>query len=307
MRAVRAAAGSAANVNTQCRTYLDLVLWHSTLPWLPGSAHNMLNYPEIDPVAIALGPVQIHWYGLTYLAGLAFAWGLAARRSTRTDSPLGRQQVDDLLFYAALGVVLGGRMGYAIFYGGERLAQDPTWLLRVWEGGMSFHGGMLGVIVATFWYARSQKIAFGPLLDFVAPLAPLGLALGRIGNFIGQELWGRAADVPWAMVFPRDPLQIARHPSQLYQFALEGLLLFAILFWFSSRVRPTWAVSGVFALGYGVLRFVAEFFREPDAHLGIQAFGWMTRGQILCVPMIFLGLYMLWYAYGRTGARSSKH
>lgn len=267
----------------------------------------MLTYPEIDPVAIALGPVQIHWYGLTYLAGLAFAWGLAARRSMRADSPLGRQQVDDLLFYAALGVVLGGRMGYAIFYGGERLAQDPTWLLRVWEGGMSFHGGMLGVIIATFWYARSQKIAFGPLLDFVAPLAPLGLALGRLGNFIGQELWGRAADVPWAMVFPRDPLQIARHPSQLYQFALEGLLLFAILFWFSSRVRPTWAVSGVFALGYGVLRFVAEFFREPDAHLGIQAFGWMTRGQILCVPMILLGFYMLWYAYGRTGARSSKH
>ncbi|WOJ97556.1 prolipoprotein diacylglyceryl transferase [Congregibacter brevis] len=267
----------------------------------------MLTYPEIDPVAVSLGPLQIHWYGLTYLAGLAFAWGLAVRRSKRADSPLVREQVDDLLFYAALGVVLGGRMGYAIFYGGERLAQDPTWLLRVWEGGMSFHGGMLGVIVATFWYARRQKISFGPLLDFVAPLAPLGLALGRLGNFIGQELWGRAADVPWAMVFPKDPLQLARHPSQLYQFALEGMLLFFILFWFSSRPRPTWAVSGVFALGYGLLRFTAEFFREPDAHLGIQAFGWMTRGQMLCVPMILLGLYMLWFAYQRSGARLSKN
>lgn len=266
----------------------------------------MLTYPEIDPVAVALGPLQIHWYGLTYLAGLAFAWGLATKRSRRPDSPVSREQVDDLLFYAALGVVLGGRMGYAIFYGGERLAQDPSWLLRVWEGGMSFHGGMLGVIVATFWYARRQKIAFGPLLDFVAPLAPLGLALGRLGNFIGQELWGRAADVPWAMVFPRDPLQIARHPSQLYQFALEGMLLFVILFWFSSRPRPTWAVSGVFALGYGLLRFAAEFFREPDAHLGIQAFGWMTRGQILCVPMILLGLYMLWFAFLRTATPASK-
>jgi phosphatidylglycerol:prolipoprotein diacylglycerol transferase len=266
----------------------------------------MLTYPEIDPVAIALGPVKIHWYGLTYLAGLAFAWVLAARRSARPDSPLKRQQVDDLVFYGALGVVLGGRLGYSLFYGAERLAEDPSWLLRVWEGGMSFHGGMLGVIFATFLYARSQKIAFGPLLDFVAPLAPLGLALGRIGNFIGQELWGRAADVPWAMVFPRDPLQLARHPSQLYQFALEGMLLFAVLLWFSARPRPTWAVSGVFALGYGLLRFTAEFFREPDAHLGIQAFGWMTRGQILCVPMIALGVYMLWYAYGRTATRSSK-
>ena len=266
----------------------------------------MLTYPEIDPVAIALGPLKVHWYGLTYLAGLAFAWGLAARRSARADSPLARQQVDDLLFYAALGVVLGGRMGYAIFYGTERLAQDPAWLLRVWEGGMSFHGGLLGVIFATFLYARSQRIPFGRLLDFVAPLAPLGLALGRLGNFIGQELWGRAADVPWAMVFPRDPAQIPRHPSQLYQFALEGLLLFVIVFLFSRRPRPIWAVSGVFSLGYGLLRFAAEFFREPDAHLGIQAFGWMTRGQILCIPMILLGLYLLWYAYGRSGARSSR-
>ncbi len=265
----------------------------------------MLAYPEIDPVAIAIGPLKIHWYGLTYLAGLAFAWWLAVRRSAQPHTPLVRQQVDDLIFYCALGVVLGGRLGYVFFYGGERLAEDPAWLLRVWEGGMSFHGGMLGVIAATFFYARRQGVGFGRLLDFVAPLAPLGLALGRLGNFIGQELWGRPADVPWAMVFPRDPLQLARHRSQLYQFALEGMLLFFILLWFSRRPRPTWAVSGVFALGYGVLRFSVEFFREPDAHLGIQAFGWMTRGQILCVPMMLLGLYLLWFAYGRNPASRS--
>lgn len=265
----------------------------------------MLTYPEIDPVALALGPLKIHWYGLTYLVGLGFAWWLAMKRSQRVDSPLQRQQVDDLIFYAALGVVLGGRVGYVIFYGGDRLANDPSWLLRVWEGGMSFHGGLLGVMVATAIFARRQGVAIGSMLDFVAPLAPLGLALGRLGNFIGQELWGRPADVPWAMVFPRDPLQLARHPSQLYQFALEGMLLFALILWFSRRPRPRWAVAGAFALGYGVLRFAAEFFREPDAHLGIQAFGWMTRGQILCVPMLLVGGVMLFIAY--RGGQSVEH
>ncbi len=262
----------------------------------------MLPYPEIDPVAIALGPVKIHWYGLTYLAGIAFGWWLAVKRSARPDSPVARGQVDDLIFYSALGVVLGGRFGYALFYGGEKLAEDPTWLLRVWQGGMSFHGGFLGVLFAMFLFARRHKIGFWPLMDFVAPLVPLGLGLGRLGNFIGQELWGRATDVPWAMVFPRDPLQLARHPSQLYQFALEGVLLFAVVFWFSSKPRPTCAVSGVFSLGYGCVRFFAEFFREPDQHLGFQAFGWVTRGQILSLPMIALGVILLVIAYrGGTG------
>lgn len=263
----------------------------------------MLAYPEIDPVAISIGPLQVHWYGLTYLAGLSFAWWLAARRSARPQSPVSREQVDDLIFFAALGVVLGGRIGYAFFYGGQRLAQEPTWLLRVWEGGMSFHGGLLGVVIATWIYARRQNIAFGPLLDFVAPLAPVGLALGRLGNFIGQELWGRASDLPWAMVVPRDPLQLTRHPSQLYQFALEGLTLFAVLLLFSRKPRPTLSVAGLFALGYGILRFIAEFFRQPDAHLGYQAFGWMTRGQILCLPMLAVGIAMLWYAYRSVPAR----
>jgi phosphatidylglycerol:prolipoprotein diacylglycerol transferase len=263
----------------------------------------MLAYPEIDPVAISIGPLQVHWYGLTYLAGLSFAWWLAARRSSRPQSPVSREQVDDLIFFAALGVVLGGRIGYALFYGGQRLVEEPAWLLRVWEGGMSFHGGMLGVIVATWLYARRQHIALGPLLDFVALLAPVGLALGRLGNFIGQELWGRASDLPWAMVFPRDPLQLTRHPSQLYQFALEGLTLFVVLLLFSRKPRPTWSVAGLFGLGYGILRFIAEFFRQPDAHLGYQAFGWMTRGQILCLPMLAVGITMLWYAYRSPPAR----
>ena len=266
----------------------------------------MLSYPDIDPVAIALGPVQIHWYGLTYLAGLAFAWWFALRRASRPGAVLDRSQVDDLIFYAALGIVLGGRLGYALFYGWEQLREDPGWLLRVCQGGMSFHGGLMGVVVAMLLFARRHRLPVGKLLDFIAPLAPVGLGLGRLGNFIGQELWGRASDVPWAMVFPRDPLQLARHPSQLYQFALEGVLLFIIVLWFSSRPRPDWSVAGVFALGYGCLRFFVEFFREPDAHLGFQAFGWMTRGQILCLPMILLGLLMLAWAY-RRGTSSKRH
>ncbi len=264
----------------------------------------MLPYPQIDPVAFSIGPAKVHWYGLAYLTGLAFAWWLAVRRSRRPWSPVKRAQVDDLIFYGALGVVLGGRLGYTLFYGTDQLLEDPTWILRVWQGGMSFHGGFLGVLLAMYLYARRQGIAFGALMDFVAPLVPVGLGLGRLGNFIGQELWGRASDVPWAMVFPNDPLQLARHPSQLYQFALEGVLLFVILYLYSSRPRPTWAVAGLFSLGYGCVRFFVEFFREPDAHLGFQAFGWMTRGQILCLPMIALGIYLMWSAHRRVRARA---
>ena len=257
----------------------------------------MVPYPDIDPVAIALGPLKIHWYGLTYIGGLAFAWWLARRRTVHAAAPLRRDQVDDLIFYAAIGIILGGRVGYAFFYGLDRLSADPLWLFRVWEGGMAFHGGLLGVLIAMGVFARQQGIPWGRLMDFVAPLTPVGLALGRLGNFIGQELWGRASEVPWAMIFPRDPLGLARHPSQLYQFALEGLLLFFILLWFSRKQRPTWAVSGVFLLGYGTLRFTAEFFREPDAHIGFDALGWLTRGQMLCLPMLAAGGILLYRAY----------
>ena len=259
----------------------------------------MLAYPQIDPVALALGPVKVHWYGLSYLAGLAFAWWLAARRASRPGAVLNRSQVDDMVFFSAMGVVLGGRLGYILFYGGDRLLQDPMWALRVWEGGMSFHGGMLGVILANWWYARAHKLNFARLLDFVAPLVPVGLGLGRLGNFIGQELWGRPSSVPWAMVFPNDPLQLPRHPSQLYQFALEGVLLFVLLYWFSRKPRPRLAVGGLFVLGYGCVRFLVEFFRQPDSHIGFDALGWMTRGQLLCIPMIAFGLYLMVNGYRR--------
>lgn len=261
----------------------------------------MLQYPQIDPVAIAVGPLEVHWYGLTYLAGLAFAWWLALRRCRRPGCVVKRSQVDDLIFYCAVGVVLGGRLGYVLFYGSGRLMDDLLWVFRVWEGGMSFHGGLLGVILSAWLFARAQALDFGALLDFVAPLAPLGLGLGRLGNFIGQELWGRPSDVPWAMVFPRDPLQLPRHASQLYQFALEGIVLFAVLYWYSSRPRPRLAVASAFLLGYACLRYFAEFFRQPDAHLGFVAFGWMTRGQLLCLPMALLGLYLLLRAYRIAG------
>lgn len=260
----------------------------------------MVPYPDIDPVAIALGPITVHWYGLTYLGGLAFAWWLARHRAAQPHTPLQRHQVDDLIFYAAVGIVIGGRLGYTLFYGVDRLMGDPLWLFRVWEGGMAFHGGFLGVLVAMTLFARQHRIDAGRLLDFVAPLAPVGLALGRLGNFIGQELWGRSADIPWAMIFPRDPLALARHPSQLYQFALEGCLLFILLLWFSRQSRPPWAVSGVFLMGYGLFRFLAEFFREPDAHIGFDAMGWMTRGQLLCVPMLMAGTWLLYRAYRPT-------
>ncbi|MFV8818665.1 prolipoprotein diacylglyceryl transferase [Haliea sp. E17] len=265
----------------------------------------MLPYPQIDPVAVAIGPLKVHWYGLAYLTGIAVGWLLARRRCALPWSPVRREQLDDLVFYAALGVVLGGRIGYTFLYGGKHLVEDPSWALRVWEGGMSFHGGFLGVLFAMWLFGRRNSIPFWKLMDFVAPLVPVGLGLGRLGNFIGQELWGRPTDVPWAMVFPADPAQLARHPSQLYQFALEGVLLFTVLYLFSSKPRPTCAVSGLFSLIYGCARFFVEFFREPDAHIGFDAFGWLTRGQLLSTPMIIIGIVLLVVAYRGQGRSSS--
>lgn len=265
----------------------------------------MLRHPNFDPVAIALGPVKVHWYGLMYLAAFAAAWWLGRLRARRPGAPLTPEQVEDLILWGAIGVVVGGRLGYALFYGFDHLVADPLWLFRIWEGGMSFHGGLLGVIVGMWWFARSQGQALGDMLDFVAPIVPLGLGFGRIGNFIGQELWGRPTDLPWGMVFPRDPLGLARHPSQLYQAALEGLLLFVLLWWFSSRPRPRFAVSGLFLLLYGLFRFAVEFAREPDAEIGFVAFGWLTRGQLLCLPMIVFGLLLLAWAWRRGRAATA--
>jgi len=260
-----------------------------------------MTYPQIDPVALSLGPVQVHWYGIMYLLAFIAAWLVAMRRAKAGNTPVQPNQVEDLIVYGALGVIVGGRCGYVIFYHFDVWLSDPLWLLRVWEGGMSFHGGLLGVAVALVIYARKLK---QPLLfvgDFVAPIVPLGLGFGRIGNFIGGELWGRPTDAAWGMIFPADPEQLARHPSQLYQAFLEGLVLFMVLFWFSSKPRPRGSVAGLFLVLYGCFRFVVEFVREPDSHLKNDLlFGWMSRGQELSVPMVAIGLAMMIWAYTHT-------
>jgi phosphatidylglycerol:prolipoprotein diacylglycerol transferase len=261
----------------------------------------MLVHPQFDPVALSLGPVQVHWYGLTYLvAFVLFLWLAASRTRQPWHAERGwtRRDAEDLLFYGVLGVVIGGRLGYALFYKPGYYAAHPLEVLAVWKGGMSFHGGLLGVIAAMALFARRRGRTFWEVTDLIAPCVPVGLASGRIGNFINGELWGRAADpsLPWAMVFPQSGSTVPRHPSQLYQFALEGLLLFAVLWWFSRRPRPEGMVSGLFLVGYGVLRFTAEYFREPDDYLGLLALN-MSMGQWLCVPMVLLGLaLMAWSA-----------
>ena len=262
----------------------------------------MLTHPQFDPVAISLGPVQIHWYGLTYLVAFGLFLWLTAQRVKRPPYSVNRwsfRDVEDLLFYGVLGVIIGGRLGYAVFYKPDYYLENPLEVLMVWKGGMSFHGGLVGVLVAMLAFAHSRARRFLEVTDLIAPAVPVGLASGRIGNFINGELWGRAADpsLPWAMVFPQAGDGIARHPSQLYQFGLEGLLLFALLWWYARVPRPMGRVSGAFLIGYGVLRFVAEYFREPDSFLGLLALN-MSMGQWLCVPMVVAGAW-LWWASGR--------
>lgn len=257
----------------------------------------MLSYPNIDPVAIAIGPLKVHWYGIMYLVAFGAAWWLGNKRASKPDSVFTKEQVSDLIFYGALGVVLGGRFGYVIFYNWATFVQDPLWLFEVWTGGMSFHGGLLGVGVAIWLFSRKTGHSFFTIADFVAPIVPIGLGAGRLGNFIGGELWGRATDLPWGMIFPVDRLQLVRHPSQLYQLFLEGIVLFTVVWWFSSKPRPKMSVSGLFVLCYGLQRFLVEFVREPDSHIGFDAMGWLTRGQILSSPMIVIGAFMMILAY----------
>ncbi len=256
----------------------------------------MLTFPEIDPVAISLGPVKVHWYGIMYLVGFGLAWWLGRRRANRPGSGWTEQQLSDLIFFGALGVVLGGRIGYMLFYNLSGFLADPVSIFKVWQGGMSFHGGVLGVIIAMSLFGRKFGKSFFEVADFVAPLFPLGYAAGRMGNFINGELWGRVTEVPWGMVFPHAG-SLPRHPSQLYQAFLEGIVVFIILWAFSGKSRPRMAVSAMFLLLYGAFRFIDEFFRQPDAQLGFVALDWMTMGQILSIPMTVAGGIMLWWAY----------
>lgn len=255
----------------------------------------MLHYPSIDPVALQIGPVKIFWYGITYLVGFAIAWLLGQYRAAKQDDWTG-EQVTDMMFYMVLGVVVGGRLGYFLFYNPGMFLQAPLEVLRTWHGGMSFHGGLLGVLLGVLFFMRKSKKTFSQVADFLVPLVPVGLGMGRLGNFINGELWGKVTDVPWAMVFPQAG-NLPRHPSQLYEFLLEGVVLFTLLWIFSARKRPPLAVTGLFLLGYGVFRFLIELVREPDVEIGVLAFGWFTMGQLLCVPMIIIGGLLLWNAY----------
>jgi len=258
----------------------------------------MLTYPEIDPIIFSIGFVKIRWYGLMYVIGFMLAWRLARQRALVSWSVIKPGQVDDLIFYCMLGVIVGGRLGYSFVYGWDRLVSDPLYLFKITEGGMSFHGGLVGVMVAMWLYARRLGASMWAIWDFVAPLAPLGLLFGRIGNFINGELWGKPTDMPWAFRVNG----VALHPSQLYEAALEGLVLFLILWWFSSRQRPYMSVSGLFLLCYGMFRFLVEFYRVPDAHLDYLALGWVTMGQVLSAPMVLLGAVMLLLAYRTRGS-----
>jgi phosphatidylglycerol:prolipoprotein diacylglycerol transferase len=262
----------------------------------------MLTHPQFDPIAFSIGPLAFRWYGLMYLLGFALFLLLGWRRARDSWRGMQKNEVDDLLFWGVVGVILGGRLGYVLFYKPAYYLANPLEALMIWHGGMASHGGLIGVVLVMWLWSRARGKSFLNVADFVAPLVPLGLAAGRVGNFINGELWGRAADPavwPWAMVFPNANDGIPRHPSQLYQFALEGVLLFVILWLYSRKPRAPGQVGAMFLIGYGVLRFIAEFAREPDSFLGLLALK-LSMGQWLSLPMVAIGV-VLWWRFGRAG------
>jgi phosphatidylglycerol:prolipoprotein diacylglycerol transferase len=260
----------------------------------------VLQYPQFNPIAIQFGPIAVRWYGLMYVLAFVMVLVLGRYRIRRRPGVMTAQLLDDLLFFGMLGTILGGRLGYVFFYQPHQYLGEPLAIFKVWEGGMSFHGGLIGVITAMYWFARSRSLSFWDVADFIAPLVPLGIAAVRLGNFINGELWGRPADVPWAMVFPNadDRVPTPRHPSQLYEMVLEGFLLFVLLWFYSAKPRARGAVSAVFLIGYGCARFLVEFTRQPDAFLGLLSLG-LSMGQWLSMPMILLGIAFYIYAQRR--------
>ena len=258
---------------------------------------------DFDKVAFHIFGWPVHWYGLMYLIGFLMAWGLGRYRAAKPAFHWSKEEVDDLLFYVGLGVILGGRVGYILFYNFGPFLADPLMLFRVWQGGMSFHGGLLGVLTGLWIFHRKYHRGYFETVDFIAPLVPPALGAGRIGNFINGELWGKPTDLPWGMVFPAAGPEL-RHPTPLYEAFLEGVLLFLILWWFSARPRPTMAVSGVFAITYAIFRILVEFVRLPDPHLGYLAFGWVTMGMLLSIPLFFVGVIFLYFAYVRKRERA---
>ncbi|GAB2504316.1 prolipoprotein diacylglyceryl transferase [Pseudoxanthomonas sangjuensis] len=272
---------------------------------------------QLDPIAFSLGPLKVHWYGIAYAVAFVLAWWLARLRIRAGRLPgIDQEGLSDLMFYGMLGVVLGGRLGYILFYDLPAYVAEPLSVFKVWQGGMSFHGGLLGVLAAAAWWTRKHRLHFFDTVDFLAPLVPSGLFVGRLANFVNGELWGKYTGTKWGVIFPTtDPNvvdlklsaaqlqaqyaagaldQFARHPTQLYEAGLEGLVMFAVLWWFSRKPRPRYAVSGLFALLYGVFRFVVEFVRVPDQQLDYLALGWVTMGQLLSLPLVLLGLFLLW-------------
>lgn len=253
----------------------------------------MIPYSQISKIAFQLGPIKVYWYGITYLVSFAIVWLLAKIRSKKLNYSWNNEIISDFVFYSAVGAIAGGRLGYILFYNFAAFIYNPLILFKIYLGGMSFHGGLIGAIIALFLFSRKVKLSFLETLDFTAPLVSLGLALGRIGNFINGELWGRVTNVHWGMVFP-DAGPLPRHPSQLYEAFLEGILLFTIIWIYASKPKPTGTTTGLFLMGYGIIRFVCEFFREPDAHIGFIA-NHFTLGQLLSLPMIATGGYMIWF------------